>query len=126
VDYNLTETGVHPYNLRELFNREDIEQLAAVRMGYGQTDGADELKETISRLYPGAGPSNVLVTNGSAEANFIFTWSHLGPGDELVLMLPNYMQIWGLARSFGVTVKPFRLKEELNWGPDLEELKHLN
>jgi aspartate/methionine/tyrosine aminotransferase len=123
VDYNLTETGLHPYNLKELFNREDIEQLAAVRLGYGQTDGADELKESISRLYPGAGPSNVLVTNGSAEANFIFTWSHLGPGDELVLMLPNYMQIWGLARSFGITVKPFRLREELDWGPDLEELK---
>jgi aspartate/methionine/tyrosine aminotransferase len=123
VDYNLTETGLHPYNLKELFNREDIEQLSAVRLGYGQTDGADELKETVSRLYPGAGPSNVLVTNGSAEANFIFTWSHLEPGDELVLMLPNYMQIWGLARGFGVTVKPFHLKEELDWGLDLEELK---
>jgi aspartate/methionine/tyrosine aminotransferase len=123
VDYNLTETGLHPYNLKELFNRKDIEQLAAARLGYGQTDGANELKETISQLYPGAGPSNVLVTNGSAEANFIFTWSHLEPGDELVLMLPNYMQIGGLARSFGVTVKPFHLEEELGWEPDLEELK---
>jgi len=123
VDYNLTETGLHPYTLKELLEKEEIEQLATVRLGYGQTDGDNRLKETIGRLYPGAGPANVLVTNGSAEANFIFTWSNLEPGDELVLMLPNYMQIWGLARSFGINVKPFYLKEELGWGPDIEQLK---
>ena len=123
VDYNLTETGLHPYTLGELLEKEEIEQLTAVRLGYGQTDGDDRLKETISRLYPGAGPANVLVTNGTAEANFIFTWSHFEPGDQLVLMLPNYMQIWGLARSFGIDIKPFYLKEELAWGPDIEQLK---
>ena len=123
VDYNLTETGFHPYTLTELFSAAEVRELAALRLGYGQTDGSPELKETISRLYPGAGPSNVLVTNGSAEANFIVFWSMLEPGDELVLMLPNYMQIWGLARSFGITVKPFYLREELNWGPGLEQLK---
>lgn len=42
-----------------------------------------------------------------------------------MLMLPNYMQIWGLARSFGIKVRPFHLKEELKWGPDLDELKSL-
>jgi len=33
------------------------------------------------------------------------------------------MQIWGLARSFNVTIRPFHLKEEQRWAPDLEELK---
>jgi len=54
------------------------------------------------------------VTNGSAEANFIAVWSLLEEGDELALMLPNYMQIWGLARSFGAQVKSFHLLEEIN------------
>lgn len=125
VDYNLTETGLHPYSLKELLNAEEIEQLTSMRLGYGQTDGAPPLRETISRLYPGAGPSNVLVTNGSAEANFLALWSMLDPGDELVLMLPNYMQIHGLAKSFGIDIKPFYLKEELKWGPALEELKRV-
>lgn len=125
VDYNLTETGLHPYTLKELLTGtgDEVEELTNLRLGYGQTDGSPGLRETISRLYPSAGPSNVLVTNGSAEANFIALWSMLEPGDEMVLMLPNYMQIWGLARSFGITVKPFYLKEELNWGPGLEQLK---
>lgn len=40
-------------------------------------------------------------------------------------MLPKYMQIWGIARSFGVKVNLFHLREELNWGPDIDELKSL-
>jgi len=125
VKYNLTESGVHPYTLEEFLRSDEIEKLLSVRLGYGQTNGSEELREAISRLYPGTNLDNVLVTNGSAEANFITVWQNLEPEDELILMLPNYMQIWGLARSFGVKVKPFHLREELKWGPDLEELKSL-
>ena len=125
VDYNLTESGVHPYTLEELLDKEEIENLLSLRLGYGQTNGSIELREAVSRLYPGADLDNVLITNGTAEANFISIWCNLEPGDELLLMVPNYMQMSGIARSFGVTVKPFHLREELNWGPDLEELKGL-
>ena len=47
------------------------------------------------------------------------------PGDEIVMMLPNYMLVWGLARSFGVKVVPFYLREERNWGIDIAELEGL-
>jgi len=123
VKYNLTESGIHPFTLKEFLSSGEIEKLLSLRLGYGQTNGSPELRETISRLYPGIDLDNVLITNGSAEANFIAIWTYLEPGDELALMLPNYMQIWGVARSFGIHVKPFHLREELNWGPDLEELK---
>ncbi len=125
VKFNLTESGIHPYTLEELLDRDELEKLLSLRLGYGQTNGSPQLREAISRLYPGMNPDNVLVTNGSAEANLITIWSNLEPGDELILMLPNYMQIWGIARSFGITVRPFLLKEELNWSPDLEEMKKL-
>jgi len=123
VKYNLTESGVHPYSLKELLNEDELEKILTMRLGYGQTNGPIELRKTISSLYPGADLDNVLVTNGSAEANFLTIWSLLEPNDELIFMLPNYMQIFGLARSFGVKIKPFHLKEELNWQPDIEELK---
>jgi hypothetical protein len=125
VKYNLTESGVHPYTLEEFLRSDEIEKLLSIRLGYGQTNGSEELREAISRLYPGTDLDNVLVTNGSAEANFITIWQNLEPEDELILMMPNYMQIWGLARSFGIKVRPFHLREELKWGPDLEELKGL-
>jgi aspartate/methionine/tyrosine aminotransferase len=125
VEYNLTESGIHPYTLKELLTEEEIGDLLSLRLGYGQTNGSIELREAVSHLYSGADPDNVLVTNGTSEANFLNTWCNLGPGDELLLMVPNYMQMWGIARSFGATVKPFHLREELNWDPDLEELKSL-
>ncbi|NIO48272.1 MAG: aminotransferase class I/II-fold pyridoxal phosphate-dependent enzyme [Candidatus Aminicenantes bacterium] len=125
VKYNLTESGIHPYTLDEFLESDEIEKLLSIRLGYGQTNGSEELRQAISRLYAGADLDNILVTNGSAEANFITIWQNFEPEDELILMLPNYMQIWGLARSFGVKVRPFHLKEELKWGPDLDELKRL-
>ncbi|MHA2225418.1 MAG: aminotransferase class I/II-fold pyridoxal phosphate-dependent enzyme [Candidatus Hodarchaeales archaeon] len=123
VRYNLTESGIHPLSVSELLNNEEIEELLSMRLGYGQTNGSRELRKAISKLYPGTDLDNILVTNGSAEANFIGIWSNLEPKDEIVFMLPNYMQIWGLARSFGIITKPFHLKEELNWQPDINELK---
>ena len=125
VEYNLTESGLHPFTLNELLSEEEITSLLNVRLGYGQTNGAPDLRDAISKLYKGTNRDNILVTNGSAEANFINIWSNLEAGDELVLMLPNYMQIWGLARSLGVNIKPFHLKEALNWAPDMDELRSI-
>lgn len=125
VEYNLSETGIHPFCLEELLDKEELSNLHSIRIGYGQTNGSIELRDVISSMYPGTDRDNVLVTTGSIEANFVTVWNLLDKGDELVLMLPNYMQIWGAARAFGVDVKPFYLKEELGWQPDLNKLQDL-
>lgn len=49
----------------------------------------------------------------------------LEPGDELIYMVPNYLQIGTLASSIGVEVKEIRLRPELNWQMDLDELNSL-
>lgn len=125
VKYNLTETGIHPFTLKELLEDREIQELQNIRLGYGQTNGSIELRDAISAMYPGTDRDNVMVTTGSIEANFVAIWSLLEPGDELILMLPNYMQIWGIAHAFNIKVKPFYLKEELQWQPDLRGLKEL-
>ena len=79
VKYNLTESGVHPYTLEEFLRSDEIEKLLSIRLGYGQSNGSDELREAISRLYPRTDLDNVLVTNGFAEANFITIWQNLEP-----------------------------------------------
>ncbi len=123
VDYNLTESGFHPYTLNEFLNKEEIEVLTNTVLGYGQTNGSIPLRQRISALYNGANEENVLVTNGSSEANFIACHTLLEKGDEVVMMVPNYMQIWGIAEEMGCTLKSFQLKSENNWKPDLEELR---
>ncbi len=123
VDVNLTESGLHPYSLRELLNPEEIEEILDLRLGYGWTNGEPALRQAISAHYTSTTPEEILVTSGSAEANFLAMWTLLEPGDEIAVMLPNYMQIWGIARSLGVEARGFRLREELGWAPDLDELR---
>ena len=61
---------------------------------------------------------HIQVTNGGSEANYITTWNLVEPGDEVVLMVPNYMQTRGLARAFGATVKEWPLELRGGWRVD--------
>lgn len=124
VRYNLAESGVHPLTVRELAS-EELETLTKTSLGYGYTSGTPELRELISHIYRDRSPRNILVTNGSSEANFISILHLVERGDEVVLMLPNYMQIWGVARSIGAKAKPFRLRAKRSWAPDIEQLKSI-
>lgn len=81
--------------------------MISLRLGYRQTNGTIELRGAISQLYPNSDIDNILLTNGLAEANFISIWTNIEHNEELILMLPNYMQVWGIARSLGAKVKPF-------------------
>ena len=123
VSYNLTESGIHPCALKDFLSDEEQREVLGLELGYGQTNGDPALRDAIAAMYPRYNRDNVLVTNGSAEANFVAIWSLLGAGDQIAMMLPNYMLVWGLARSFGVDVKPFHLREERNWGIDMAELE---
>lgn len=125
VEYNLSESGVHPLSLGEFVAREELDRLLKLGLGYSQTNGTPELRAAVASLYPGAGTDQVLVTTGSSEANFLLMWSKVEPGDEVLFMLPNYMQMWGLTRAFGAKLKPFHLREDRGWAPDLDELRKL-
>ncbi len=125
VDYNLTESGFHPYKLSELLTDSQLDDLHNMVLGYGQTNGSPGLREVISKMYDGVGIDNVLVTNGSSEANYVACHSILEKGDEVIMMVPNYMQIWGVVKEMGCVPKEFHLREENAWAPDLEELRSL-
>src|SRR5207245_9025947 len=60
---------------------------------------------------------------GSAEANFVVCWRLVEPGDTVAVMLPNYLQTWGLAQNFGAQVRGFALRAEAQWEPALEEVR---
>jgi aspartate/methionine/tyrosine aminotransferase len=124
VEYNLSESGVHPLKLNELCPGEQLEEILNTPLGYNQTNGSEALRSSIAAIYPEAQIENVLVTAGSAEANFLSIWNLVEQGDEIALMLPNYMQIWGLAQAFGANVKPFHLVPDNNrWQIDWEKFE---
>ena len=124
VDYNLSESGVHPMTVRELEaligDSADIENL---RLGYGQSNGSDGLRRNIAALYKGAKDTNVLVTVGGAEANFTACWHLLEPGERAAATVPNYMQVPGLLQSLGAEFVPVPLVQSAGWQPDLDALR---
>ena len=125
VRYNLSESGVHPLSVRELLAlaQAAADPLLDVRLGYSQSNGTDALRERIAALYPGATPDQVLVTNGSAEANYVAALRVIEPGDQVAMLLPNYLQLWGHVQNLGAQVRPFRLYEERGWAPDPAEIR---
>ncbi len=125
VEYNLTESGFHPLRLNELLTPDQLRELSKTVLGYGQTNGSVPLRERIASLYREQGADNVIVTNGSSEANFVACHTLLGPGDEVVMMVPNYMQIWGIVEEMGAAPRAFHLREKNGWAPDLDELRDL-
>jgi len=124
VDINLSESGVHPVKLRELLDDDPLQvtRLLESELNYPHVNGIPELRRHIAAMYSGARPENILVTVGAAEANYISVRTLLEPGDEMVIMLPNYMQIWGIGHNHNYRIKSFHLCEEAGWAPDLAEL----
>lgn len=125
IKYNLSESGCQPLPLEVLLRGIDQEEFLSLKLGYSKTKGPDFLREKISPLYPGSDIENILVSNGSVEANLLSALTLLESGDELIFLEPGYMQIRGLANALGADLKTFHLREELGWAPDLEELGRL-
>jgi aspartate/methionine/tyrosine aminotransferase len=125
VAWNLSESGVHPLRVEEIaLTDADRHAVLTQELGYTQTNGTPELREAIAALYPGARIDQIEVTNGGSEANCIALWHLVGSGDEVVMMLPNYMQIHGIVRALGGRVVPWTLMEDgTRWRPDLDALE---
>ena len=127
VDYNLSESGVHPLLVEELlaFDDDAHNMVLKTDLDYAHANGEPELRENISRLYKNATKENVMVTVGAIEANYIATQTLVGQGEEIVIMLPNYMQIWGISKNRQYDIKTFSLLEKDGWAPDLDTLEKI-
>lgn len=124
VEYNFTESGVHPLTLAELlrFAGDDVESLLHAPLNYPHVNGDPGLRELIAARYPGANAANVLVTVGASEANLLAATTLLRPGDEIVTTRPTYLQFGGIARNMGVNVRTVDLLEEAGWALDVDTL----
>jgi len=124
VDYDLAESGILPVTVRELTKLGfELDSVLDLSLGYNQTNGTPQLRQLIAQSYPGATAEQVLVTNGTSEANFLAALSQLRAGDEFAFEMPNYMQLRGLARSLGAQVNEFRLRRQQDWQLDWDEFE---
>lgn len=129
VRWNLSESGVEPLRVEELLDGElSRNEFLGLGLKYPESNGSALLRERIALFYPGARAENVLVTTGCSEANYTTLWGLLEKGDRMAVMLPNYMQSWGLARGYGGRADAYRLVEKRRgltrrWALDVASLE---
>ena len=127
VEFNLSESGVLPLRVEEVLQTSKASaDFLALGLKYPESDGSEELREHIAAWYDTTS-DHVLVTNGGSEANFTALWGLLEKGDHAAVMLPNYLQTWGLSRAFAAKTHGFHLVEgvengKARWALDIESL----
>jgi aspartate/methionine/tyrosine aminotransferase len=116
VEYNLSESGVHPIAARDLLDSDAATaQFLGTEINYAQSNGLPKLRERIAALYPGANAENVLVTTGAIQANYTALIGLTNPGDDVAIMQPNYQQLWGVVRNAGRRLSTFGLDPQRDW-----------
>jgi aspartate/methionine/tyrosine aminotransferase len=125
VEINLADSSVKCANVSDLLAGEDARPLLELPLYYPEVNGTTTLRDRIAALYPNASRTNVLVTVGAAQANWMVCSTLLEQGDEVIVISPGYRQVWGLAKNAGCGVKEAHLRPQNNWRLDLDELESL-
>ncbi|RME23645.1 MAG: aminotransferase class I/II-fold pyridoxal phosphate-dependent enzyme, partial [Candidatus Zixiibacteriota bacterium] len=68
------------------------------------------------------GPEQVVVTNGGMHALYTSLRTILNPGDEVIIPCPVWTATSWMIKLAGGQIRPVRLKPELNYRWDIEEL----
>ena len=120
--FNLGESTSRDLMLGELLDADVIDRLGRIRLGYGNSQGHDELREHIARILAVA-PEAVVVSVGAASALFMITFVLCEPGDEIVVTTPNFPPTIEVMRAVGTSIKPIRLDFDDEYLPRLENFE---
>ena len=128
--YNLAETCVKSMTIGELIevsgkNTKLSEELANMKLTYGEITGSKQLRKNIASLYKNQTTENVMVTHGAIGANSLVYNALISKGDKVVSVLPTYQQHYSIPESLGAELSILKLKPEHKFLPDINELKQL-
>jgi LL-diaminopimelate aminotransferase len=97
--------------------------------GYQNYKGIPQLRKGIADLYKRVynvtldSESMILPLMGSKEGIMHISMAFVNPGEEVLIPDPGYPTYSSVANLVGATLRPYALREELNWGIDIEALK---
>ncbi|MBB5959623.1 capreomycidine synthase [Saccharothrix tamanrassetensis] len=124
---DISSSGVEPYDFAQLRSLLGIEpeELDRVSFRDSPSAGSLELRSLIASRWGSGAASEVIVANGSTEAQLLVFASILGPGDEVVVVEPAYHSLISTVDALGCRVRRWHLRSEEQFQPDLEELRRL-
>ena len=129
--YNLASVSIRSMALDELFTLTQtdgsafFQKLQKTTLNYGWIEGSPAFKEAVASLYEHQSPDNILQTNGATGGNLLALYSLVEPGDHVISLYPSYQQLYDIPKSFGAEVDFWHIRKDLNWLPDLDELRRL-
>jgi len=97
--------------------------------GYQNYKGIPQLRKGIADLYQKIygvsidAESMILPLMGSKEGIMHIAMAFVDEGDEVLIPNPGYPTYSSVAILVGATLRPYALREDLNWGIDIEALK---
>jgi LL-diaminopimelate aminotransferase len=97
--------------------------------GYQNYKGIPQLRKGIADLYQkiygvSIDPEcMILPLMGSKEGIMHIAMAFVDEGDEVLIPNPGYPTYSSVATLVGATLRPYALREDLNWGIDIEALK---
>ncbi len=97
---------------------------------YTPSPGIAEVREAVAadferRLGFDVPPSRVIVTPGGKPVMFFTILALAEAGDEVIYPNPGFPIYESMVRFAGATPVPMRLREELGYSPDIDELRSL-
>jgi aspartate/methionine/tyrosine aminotransferase len=120
IKNNLSESSYTDTFLQDFAAGEDLGRLL---LCYGSHEGNAGLRELVVRDAASITPDDVLLTIGAAGALFIIATSLLEPGDELIVVRPNYATNIETPRAIGAEIKYIDLQFEEGWSLDTEKIR---
>jgi len=107
--YNFSESGVPDFTLDEFFKKIKINKsiLNNVYLGNNSTWGSLELRKAISNVYQNIKPDNLIVTNGTSEALYIFFNLFLSKGSKVFVLSPAFPPLYLIPQALGAKVYLF-------------------
>lgn len=127
TELDLGSSGVEDFSLDDLSRLLgfSLEELRPMVLSDSMTLGGTGLRNALAERFLAGDTSRVMATHGSSEANFLLAHALLSPGDEVVVSEPIYPQLAAVAASIGCRLRPWPLRFERGYRPDLDELGHL-
>ena len=119
--HNLGGCSVPPIELGQLVDGFRLD----TKLCYGSTRGSEALRNALAEWYSRIDKENVLITTGTAEANFLVINALLGKNDEIIVTVPSYMQVHGIVQAIGAKTKELHLDKRNRFRLDLEQLKQM-
>ena len=125
--FHLTASDCESMSQNELVKLASLEDQAnfeELRLGYTETRGQFELRDVIASTYADLNREDILCFSGSEEGIYIAMKILLKANDHAIVFTPSYQSAETVPLSI-CEVSGLMLRPEVNWEPEIEELKTL-